>query len=75
LLILRYKDEWFRCTIREIRGNGVKIYFADCGIVGIIGINDLRMDIILKEKPEACSNSALFFVELETLRWCQTMEL
>ena len=29
----------------------------------------------MKKKPEAFSNSALFFVELETLRWCQTMEL
>jgi len=29
----------------------VKIYFADCGIVGIIGINDIRMDIIMEEMP------------------------
>ncbi len=29
----------------------MKIYFADCGIVGIIGINDIRMDIIMEEMP------------------------
>lgn len=29
----------------------MKIYFADCGIVGVVGINDIRMDIILEELP------------------------
>jgi len=29
----------------------VKIYFVDCGIVGIVNINDIRVDIILEDLP------------------------
>jgi len=57
-------NDWFRCTIRDIRGKEIEVYFADFGIVDVVDISDIRLEIAL-EKLSACCNTSI---------WCAAVE-
>lgn len=37
--------------MKAIRGKEIEIYFADFGIVNVSDIINIRLDIVLEEKP------------------------
>ena len=72
-------NDWFRCTIRAIRGKEIEIYFADFGIVDVVDISNIRLDIALEEKPVQVLRCAIWSPHkssacCSTSIWCTTGE-
>ena len=75
----RFMNDWFRCTIRDIRGKEIEVYFADFGIVDVVDISDIRLDIALEEKPVQvlrCSlwNQPKLSACCNTSIWCAAVD-
>lgn len=73
-------DDWFRCTIRAVRGEEIEVYFADFGIVDVVAIiSDIWLNIALEEKPVQVLRCTLWNQHnlstcCNTSIWCAAVE-